>query len=52
MVPPKDDIVSCKVAVKIREICKSYESLASCIALGVEIGQNRVKIDKNRSENG
>ena len=34
MVPPKDNIVSCKVAVKIRGICQSCGSLASCIALG------------------
>ena len=32
--PPKDNIVSYKVAVKIRGICQSCGSLASCIALG------------------
>ena len=34
MVPPKDNIVSCKVVVKNRGICQSGGSLASCIALG------------------
>jgi hypothetical protein len=34
MVPPKDNIVSCKVAVKIAEFAICYGSLASCIALG------------------
>ena len=39
MVPPKDNIVSCKVAVKNRGICQSCGSLASCIAMGQTVGQ-------------